>query len=114
MLPGTLTQLCSRELACHGVVTSICVAPRHSCRIWAAGCETGVCSPGMCTRKSSVLLRVLHLVWRELIILLTYHKGPPDPAPRSHSRVAGLPPLGIRNSGACLNWRKRAMFRLDG
>ena len=27
---------------------------------------------------------------------------------------AGLPPLGIRNSGACLNWRKRAMFRSDG
>ena len=34
--------------------------------------------------------------------------------PQSHSRVAGLPPLGIRNSGACLNWRKRATFRSDG
>ncbi len=37
-----------------------------------------------------------------------------DPAPQSDSRVAGLPPLGIRNSRACLNWRKRATFRSDG
>src|ERR1700733_14963703 len=31
------------------------------------GCETGLCSPGMCTRKSSVLSRLLPLVWRRLI-----------------------------------------------
>jgi hypothetical protein len=29
-------------------------------------------------------------------------------------RVAGLPQRGIRNSRACLNWRKRATFRSDG
>jgi ferredoxin-NADP reductase len=45
---------------------------------------------------------------------LIYPKGRPDLSPRSHSRVAGLPPLGIRNLGACLNWRKRVMFRSDG
>src|SRR5580692_649256 len=37
--------------------------------------------------------------------------GRPDLAPQSHSRVAGLPPLGMRNSGACSTWRKRATFR---
>ena len=42
------------------------------------------------------------------------HQGRPDLAPQSHSRVAELPPLGIRNSEACLNWRTRATFRSDG
>jgi hypothetical protein len=88
--------------------------PLHSCRICAMGCETGVCWPGMCTRKSSGLSRLLPLVWRRLFTLLTCHKDRPDLAPQSHSRVAGLPPLGIRNSGACLNWRKRVTFRSDG
>src|SRR5580698_3449796 len=114
MLPGTLTQLCWRESEYRGIVTSICVDRLHSCRTCAMGCETGVCSPGMCTRKSSVLSRLLPLVWRRLITLLTYHKGSPDLAHQSHSRVAGLLPLGIQNSGACLNWRKRAMLRSDG
>jgi len=43
-------------------------------------------------------------------------EGLPDNevCPQSHSRVAGLPPLGIRNSEVCLNWRKRATFRSDG
>jgi MOSC domain-containing protein YiiM/ferredoxin-NADP reductase len=112
--PGTLTQLCWRESACHGVVTSICVAPLHSCRICAMGYETGACSLGICTRKSSVLSRLLPLVWRRLITLLTCHKGRPDLAPQSHSRVAGLPPPGIRNSEVCLSLRKRAIFRSDG
>jgi len=71
-------------------------------------------SARMCTRKSSVLSRLLPLVWRRLFTLLTYRKGRPHLAPQSHSRVAGLPPLGIRNLGACLNWRKRATFRSDG
>jgi len=44
----------------------------------------------------------------------TSHKGRPGLAPQSHSRVAGLPPLGIQNSRACLNWLKRATFRSDG
>src|SRR6202142_758595 len=114
MLPGTSTQLCWIESECHRVVTSICVAQLHSCRTCAMGCETGVCSPKMCTRKFSVLSRLLPLVWRRLFTLLTCHKGRPDLAPQSHSRVAGLLPLGIRNSGACLNWRKHAMFRSDG
>src|SRR4051794_23225184 len=114
MLPGTLTQLCWRESECYGIANSICVAPLHSCRICAMGCETGVCLPGMYTRKSSVLSRLLPLVWRRLITRLTCHKGCPDLALQSHSRVAGLPPLGIRNLGACLNWRKRATFRSDG
>src|SRR6202161_559430 len=57
MLPGTLTRLCWRELVYHRVVTSICVVPLHSCRICAMGCETGGCSPGMCTPRSSVLLK---------------------------------------------------------
>jgi NAD(P)-dependent dehydrogenase (short-subunit alcohol dehydrogenase family) len=51
---------------------------------------------------------------RRLFTLLTCHKGRPDLAPQSHSRVAGLPLLGIRNSQAYLNWRKRATFRSDG
>ena len=114
MLPGTLTQLCWRELAWHRVVTSICVVPLRSYRACATGCGTGVCSPKMCTRKSSVLSRLLPLVWRRLFTLLTCHKGRPDLALQSHSRVAGLPPLGIRNSRVCLNWRKRATFRSDG
>jgi ferredoxin-NADP reductase/MOSC domain-containing protein YiiM len=41
-------------------------------------------------------------------------QGPPGSGPQSHSRAAGLQPPGIRNSGVCLNWRKRAMFRSDG
>src|SRR5579871_2548003 len=78
------------------------------------GCETGVSPPGMCTPKSSVLSRALRLVWRRLGTLLIYRKGRPDPAPQSHSRVAGLPRLGIRNSRACSNWRKRATFPPGG
>jgi hypothetical protein len=56
----------------------------------------------------------LPLVWRRLFTPLTYHKGRSDLGPRSHSRAAGLPPLGIRNSEVCLNWRKHATFRSDG
>src|ERR1035438_10006982 len=52
--PGTLTQLCWRELACPRVATSICVPPHHSCRICGTGCKRGAYPPGMCTRKSSV------------------------------------------------------------
>ena len=37
-----------------------------------------------------------------MITLLTCHKDRPDLAHRSHSRVAGLPPRGIRNSKALL------------
>src|SRR5271165_7360463 len=114
MLPGTLTQLYWRESECHRVVTSICVAPLHSCETCAMGWETGVYLPGMCTRKSSVLSRRLPLVWRRLFTLLTRHKGRPDLGPRSRSRVAGSQQLGIRNSEACWNWRKRATFRSDG
>src|SRR5580700_9864838 len=114
MLPGTLTQLCWRGSECHRIVTSICVAPLHSCRTCAMGCETWVSSPPVCTRKSSVLSRPLPQVWRRLFTLLTCHKDHPDLAPQSHSRVAGLPPLGIRSLGACLNWRKRATFQSDG
>ena len=88
--------------------------PTRSCRICAMGCETGVCSPGMCTRKSSVLSRLLLLAWRRLITRLTCHQDRPDLARQSHSRVAESPPLGMRNSRACLNWRKRATFRSDG
>ena len=40
MPPGTLTRLCWRKLACHRVVTSICAAHLHSCRICAMACET--------------------------------------------------------------------------
>ena len=50
----------------------------------------------------------------QVVTLLICHKGRPDLALQSHSRVVGLPPPGIRNSGACLNWRKRATFRSDG
>src|ERR1700683_2258494 len=46
MLPGTLTHLCWRRLACPGRVTSICVAHPHSCRVWVMGCETGACPTG--------------------------------------------------------------------
>jgi hypothetical protein len=74
----------------------------------------GACSPGMFTRKSSVLSRLLPRVWRRLFTLLTRHKDRPEQAPQSHSRVAELPPPGIRNLRACLNWRKRAMFQSDG
>ena len=114
MLPGTLTQLCWRESECHEIVTSICAGPLHSCRTCAMGCETGVCSPKMCTRKSSVLSRLSPRVWRRSFTLLTCHKGRRDLALQSHSRVAGLPPRGTRNSRACLNWRKHATFRSDG
>jgi ferredoxin-NADP reductase/MOSC domain-containing protein YiiM len=42
-------------------------------------------------------------------------QGPPGSGPpQSHSRAPGLPPLGIRNSEVCLNWRKLATFRSDG
>jgi MOSC domain-containing protein YiiM/ferredoxin-NADP reductase len=95
-------------------VTSICVAHPRSCRTSAMGCESGVWPPEMCTRKSSVCLRALHLAWRGLVTLRTSHKGRPDLAPQSHSRVAGLPPLGIVSFRACLNWRKHATFRSDG
>src|SRR5215468_708245 len=81
MLPGTLTQLCWRGSEYHEIVSSICVAHLHSCKTCMMGCETGVCTPGMCARNSSVLLRVLHLAWRRLITLLTYHKGHPALAP---------------------------------
>ena len=114
MLPGTSTQLCWRKSACHRVVTSISAAPLHSWKICAMVCETGGRSPGMCIRKSSVLLMRSPRVWRRLGTLLTCHKGRRDLAPQSRSRVAELPPLGIRNLGACLNWRKRVTFRSDG
>src|SRR5215470_1849899 len=114
MLSGTLTHLCRRELACHRVVTSICVAPLHSCRICGMGCETGVCSPAVCIPRSSVLSRLLPQVWRRLSTLPICHRDRPHPAPQSHSPVAELPSLGIRSSRACLNWQKRATFRSDG
>ena len=69
--------------------------------------------PRMCTRKSSVLSRPLHLGWRRSIILLTCHQGRPDLARQSHSRVAGSPPRGIVSLRVCSKWRKRAMFRSD-
>jgi hypothetical protein len=65
-------------------------------------------------RDVTWLSRLLPLVWRRLITFLTYHRGRPDLAPQSHSRVAGLPPLGIVSLPVCLNWRKRATFRSDG
>ncbi len=89
-------------------------APLHSCRTCAMGCKTGVRSPGMCTRKSSVHWRALHRAWRKLFTPRTCRHGRPDLVRQSRSRAAGLPPLGMRNSRACLNWRKRAMFRSDG
>jgi ferredoxin-NADP reductase len=42
-------------------------------------------------------LEAITLVWRRLITLLICHKGRPDLAPQSHSRAAGLPPLGIES-----------------
>src|ERR1700683_1607395 len=114
MLPDTLTQLCWRKLACHRVVTSICAAPLHSCRTCAMGCETGVCSPKMCTPRSSVLSRLLPPVWRRLFILLTCQRGRPDLAPQSHSRVEESPPPGIESLRVCSNWQKHAIFRSDG
>ena len=94
MLPGTLTQPCWRKLACHRAVTSICVAPLHSCRTCAMDCETGVCPPGMCTRKSSVLSRPLPLVWHKLFTLLTCHKGAPGSGP----------PVSFTRSGITAAW----------
>jgi ferredoxin-NADP reductase/MOSC domain-containing protein YiiM len=41
-------------------------------------------------------------------------QGLPGSGPPYRSRVAGLPQRGIRNSRACLNWRKHATFRSDG
>src|SRR6516165_54529 len=114
MLTDTLTQLCWRELACHRLVTSICVAPLHSCRTCAMGCETGVSPPGVCIPKSSARSSLLPQAWRRLITFLTCHKGGPDLALQSYSRVAELPSLGIRSSRACLNWLKRATFRSGG
>jgi hypothetical protein len=86
----------------------------HSCRTCAMGCETGVCSRRMCTRKSLVLSMLLPLVWRRLFTPLTCHKGRLDLAPQSHSRATGLPSRGIVSLRVCLNWRKRVMFRSDG
>jgi hypothetical protein len=45
---------------------------------------------------------------------LAGHGGEHRAAPQSHSRGAGLRRLGIRNSGACWDWRKRATFQSDG
>jgi hypothetical protein len=50
----------------------------------------------------------------QVVHTLTCHKGRPDLAPQSHSRVAGLPSRGIVSLPVCLNWRKRATFRSDG
>src|SRR5215472_14172484 len=41
-------------------------------------------------------------------------QGPPGSGPPVSFARSGLPPPGIRNSEACLNWRKRATFRSDG
>jgi ferredoxin-NADP reductase len=49
----------------------------------AKGSETGVCSPRMCTQKSLVLLRVLHLAWRGLFKL------------RTSTRAAGIWPISL-------------------
>src|SRR5580698_3427824 len=103
MLPGTLTQLCWRESECHRIVTSICAAQLHSCRVCGLASEPGVCSPGVCTRKSSVRLRALLLAWRRLFTLLTCHKGGQELARQSHSRVAGLLPPGILSFPVCWN-----------
>ncbi len=94
MLPDTLTQLCSRELACQKVVTSICVVRLHSCRICAMGCEAGACSPTMCTRKSSVLSKQLPQVWRRLSTLLMLPQG----------RAGSGPPVSFARSGITAAW----------
>jgi ferredoxin len=49
-----------------------------------------------------VRLRASHLAWRRLFTLLICRKGRPDPAPRSHSRAAGLPLIGIRSFASLL------------
>src|SRR5271166_2481280 len=46
-------------------------------------------------------LMLLTPAWRKLFTLLTRHKGRPDPARKSHLRVAGLPPPGIRSLPVC-------------
>lgn len=78
------------------------------------GCEVGVCPPRMSTPKSSVLLRVLRLVWRGLITLHTRRKAPRDLVPQSRSRAAGPRSRGIVNSGVYLNLLKRATFQSGG
>ncbi len=114
MLQVTSTQLCWRRLAYHPMAISICVAHLRSWRICAMGCETGVCRPRMCTRKSSVRLRALHLAWSGLVTHRTCHKGPRDLARQFHLRAAGSRLRGTPNIRVCWNSRKHATFRSDG
>jgi len=81
-----------------------------------AGLPRDVTWNGKTVRSQSGNLQLtdVPLVWRKLIILLTCHEGRPGLAIQSHSRVAGLPPLGIVSLPVCLNWRKHATFRSDG
>ena len=102
MLPGTLMQPCWRESECHTIVTSICVAPLHSCRICAMDCETGVCSRRMYTRKSSVRLRALPLAWRRSFTLLTCHRG---------CRIG--PPVSFARSGITAAWDRKFASLLE-
>src|SRR5262245_17288519 len=64
--------------------------------------------------KSSVRLKVLHLVWSGLNTLRTCCKDLPDLAHQSHLRVAGSLSRGIQNSGVYWSWPKRAMFPSGG
>ena len=72
----------------------LCGPSSHSCRTCAMGCETGMVRRE-CAPEVPRISMPLPLVWRRLFTLLTCHKGRPDLAPQSHSRVAGSPPLGI-------------------
>src|SRR5271169_4470819 len=60
-----------------------------------------VCSPGTCTRKTSVLSRLLPLAWRRLFTLLTCHKVRPDLAPRTE-RFCARPCLTLGLAVSCI------------
>ena len=68
--------------------------PLHSCRICAMGCETGACSPGMCTRKSSVLSRAITPGMAQVVHTPHLPQGPPGSGP----------PVSFARSGITAAW----------
>ena len=73
-----------------------------SCRTCAMGLGSwGVVAENVHTEIFGALEGITP-AWRRLFILLTCYKGHLDLAPQSHSRVAGLPPRGIRKFASLL------------
>ena len=105
MLPGILTPLLERIGVSQGGDFYLC-GPSSFLQNMRDGLRNG----GVLARNVHTeifgSLDAIPLGITQVDHILICHKGRPDLVPKSHSCVAVLKSLGIRNSRACLNWRK--------